>query len=297
MKVSYLHLRVEPTLHNLLDTNEAVTMASLGVQSHYAGAFKFLFVYGTLKSGYTNYTRYLLPALKLGRAFKVGRATTIKRYPLILRPADRPPKTRGPILMQNHAEPESSWHHIQGELYKVDDLTMRAMDILEGVHKTNQYFHEKIEVRLLNSEKNDIKDEQIQCTCYFFGTSGIDDSLLNVTPLLSCYDDQAHEQYQPSKDVNREILKLIYSGTVTCRRCKKKYVTEYNNSSSCRHHSESFAGETKQRWQVPGDTDGSAEIHFFYSCCGNYNIDSEGCHVSKHVSYDEDDIILYKDYE
>ena len=125
----------------------------------------------------------------------------------------------------------------------------------------------------------------------------MDDELLKITPLLPSYDDKAHNEYKPSNELNTEILKTIYTDTITCKRCKQKYVNEYNTNKSCKHHSESYAGETKQRWQLPGDTDGSAEIHFFYSCCGNYDENSEGCHTSKHISYDEDDTILYKEYD
>ena len=262
------------------------------VASSTTSKFKHLFVYGTLKKGYTNYTRYLKHSKKLGRAKFISPAITVEKYPLILRPTNRLPNTRGPILMTAHQEDKSKWYHIEGELWKVDEITMKALDILEGVNRTNQYHHENIQV--IHKDNNNIIND---CTCYFYTTLGMDDELLKITPLLPSYDDKAHNEYKPPNELNTEILKTIYTDTITCKRCKQKYVNEYNTNKSCKHHSESYAGETKQRWQLPGDTDGSAEIHFFYSCCGNYDENSEGCHTSKHISYDEDDTILYKEYD
>eukprot|EP00943_MAST-04B_sp_MAST-4B-sp1_P006809 g6809.t1 len=277
-------------------------MSSIVSTSPTKKVFKHLFVYGTLKTGYTNYNRYLRYAKQLGRATLVGPAITKGKYAMVLRPPNRLPNTRGPVLMKKHQEDETNWHHIQGELWKVDEITIKALDILEGVNDGNKYYHENIQVIYPyknNSDYSHNNDGKIidNCTCYFYTTPGTDDELFKITPLLKSYDDNEHNKYIAPKDVNKEILKTIYNDTISCQRCRRKYVKEYNDKDSCRHHSESFAGETKQRWQLPGDTDGSAEIHFFYSCCGNYDKDSEGCHVSRHVSYDEDDTILYKDYD
>ena len=62
------------------------------VASSTTSKFKHLFVYGTLKKGYTNYTRYLKHSKKLGRAKFISPAITVEKYPLILRPTNRLPK-------------------------------------------------------------------------------------------------------------------------------------------------------------------------------------------------------------
>ena len=101
-------------------------MSSIASATPTKKAFKHLFVYGTLKTGYTNYNRYLRYAKQLGRAILVGPAITKGKYALVLRPPNRLPNTRGPILMKEHQEDESNRHHIQGELWKVDEITIKA---------------------------------------------------------------------------------------------------------------------------------------------------------------------------
>jgi hypothetical protein len=58
-----------------------------------------IFVYGTLKRGYTNHTRYLSVAEDHGTARFIGRAITTDKFPLVIRSKHLPPATCGPVLM------------------------------------------------------------------------------------------------------------------------------------------------------------------------------------------------------
>merc|ERR1719296_199485 len=92
-----------------------------------------LFVYGTLKRGFTNYERYLGVAETAGKATFMGEATTVTAYPAVVHPA----RTRAPVLM----DCPGRGHCIAGEIFEVDDDTLEAMDILEGVKAGN--YHQK----------------------------------------------------------------------------------------------------------------------------------------------------------
>lgn len=68
----------------------------------------------------------------------------------------------------------------------------------------------------------------------------------------------------------------------TCRLCHAAFLPRLNTPSSCRHHPESYTGETAQRWLAPGDKEHRNDIHFFYTCCGQA-LGSSGCCYSPHV--------------
>lgn len=48
----------------------------------------------------------------------------------------------------------------------------------------------------------------------------------------------------------------------------------------------SYSGETAQRWLPPGETEGGAVVHYFYTCCGGQK-DSPGCCAGRHRTFDE----------
>ena len=249
-----------------------------------------VFVYGTLKRGYTNYHRYLKKAVDAKRAKFIGSGTTKSKYPLVLRPHTRLPATRGPILMDTHNSSSDSWGVIRGDIFELDAAALEAMDILEGV-KEGYYYKKEIDVA------PDGGADVLPCFCYFYTirSEQEDADLLNASPLLASYGDKEHEEYKPGP-VNYGIVAKIQENTVTCRRCGVRYLKDRNQNGDCKFHGEAFSGETKQRWQAPGDPnhDGN-EIHFFYSCCGNSDEKSEGCSRGRHISYDEPECCLYKD--
>jgi hypothetical protein len=71
----------------------------------------------------------------------------------------------------------------------------------------------------------------------------------------------------------------------TCRVCHQQFTI--NHDKACRYHPESFSGETAQRWLPPGENEGGAVVHNFYSCCGNPDFNSPGCCASRHLTYEE----------
>lgn len=67
----------------------------------------------------------------------------------------------------------------------------------------------------------------------------------------------------------------------TCRKCHNQFFPLENSDKACPYHPESFAGETAQRWLPPGVTEGGAVVHYFYTCCGERNVNSPGCCYGK----------------
>jgi hypothetical protein len=98
---------------------------------------------------------------------------------------------------------------------------------------------------------------------------------------LNTYYPSGHWQCVSTVKVAETIMSI-------CRRCQSQYDRAENSESACKHHPESFCGETAQRWIPPGESDGGAQIHNFYSCCANPDVNSVGCCAAKHESYDDE---------
>lgn len=90
-----------------------------------------VFVYGTLKAGYGNHRSYLHSAEALGEA------STVSRHYALLDLGAFPGAVR-------HRE----GGQVHGELYRVDDATLRALDRLEG----NGSFYQRQRVHVLTEE-------------------------------------------------------------------------------------------------------------------------------------------------
>ena len=160
-----------------------------------------LFVYGTLKRGYTNWQRYLGIAESHGAAHFVGSAETVEAFPMVIRPEGMAPATRAPVLMDVPGTGEV----ICGEVFRVDDRCLEAMDILEGV-RSGAYFKRPVEVTML--EHGDpatgwLAGQTLRCTAYFFAAT---EELLCL-PRHRTYSDDLHLLYSPSP-LNAEILTL-----------------------------------------------------------------------------------------
>lgn len=105
-----------------------------------------LFVYGSLKRGHWNFRL-------LENSHFVGTATTTRPY-LLMDFGGFPGMYNQGIVGLNDVA------HVKGELYEVDDATLRSCDCLEG-HPT-MYKRTPIEVRM-NTRGNPIK-----CETYFY---------------------------------------------------------------------------------------------------------------------------------
>ena len=165
----------------------------MGLASASAERSTRIFVYGTLKRGYTNHVRYLSVAENRGGALFLGCARTAKPWPLVVRPAEMLPATRGPVLM----DVEGTGAQIDGELYEIDSRTLEAMDILEGV-KSGYYYKKKIAVRCEGGS------DDVHCVSYFFPPT----PELLALPHLPCYANEHHAVYAPSASPNADILRL-----------------------------------------------------------------------------------------
>ncbi len=98
-----------------------------------------IFVYGTLKRGFPNYSEQ-----RLGQ-FYISDCTTLKLYSLVI--ADQ---YYVPVLLL-----DGNMHkleRIKGELYRIDQNTLAWLDALEGVGKDKGYQRVKIEVLAYNGE-------------------------------------------------------------------------------------------------------------------------------------------------
>ena len=93
-----------------------------------------IFVYGTLKRGFPNYNEQ-----RLG-AFYCGNCTTVERYALVI--ADQ---YYVPVLLKDNYK--TAKECIAGELYQVDQQTLKWLDKLEGIGKPKGY--QRIEIKVL----------------------------------------------------------------------------------------------------------------------------------------------------
>lgn len=79
------------------------------------------------------------------------------------------------------------------------------------------------------------------------------------------------------------ILGLYYNHNAACAgRCwlhkfekKGEASLVYSNRLSVSFNFR-CAGETAQRWAAPGENEGGAVVHYFWTCCGSHDSDSPG---------------------
>eukprot|EP00743_Colponemidia_sp_Colp-15_P004463 GILK01004813.1.p1 GENE.GILK01004813.1~~GILK01004813.1.p1 ORF type:complete len:175 (-),score=17.62 GILK01004813.1:108-599(-) len=117
----------------------------MGSRSH------FVFVYGTLKTGFPNHY-YLQLGGQDGYEY-IGQALTKERYPMVLLN-----KRFVPALL--HVA--GSGNRIAGEVFKVDDKILAHLDELEGV-ASNYYTRQIIEI-----DPIDFGAEQITGPCFVY---------------------------------------------------------------------------------------------------------------------------------
>lgn len=164
---------------------------------HSEATGNILFVYGTLKRGYTNYQRYLNVAERHNKAEFLGTAVTREKFPLVLRPVTMLPDTCAPILMDQ----AGTGCCIHGEVFRVDSDTLAAMDILEGVRVAKGRYHKREVV--VSPPNGSASTEDLRCTAFFFPASA---ELLKL-PSMPSYDDNQHALYRPGT-VRPEIVDL-----------------------------------------------------------------------------------------
>ena len=120
-----------------------------------------VFVYGTLKRGYTNHARYLSVAEAHGGAQLLHAcATTTEPFALVVRPKHMPPATCGPVLMECK---DDTGIRITGEVYEVSAACLEALDLLEGV-RNGYYYQRAVNVVVADGTTS-------SCIAYFYPAS------------------------------------------------------------------------------------------------------------------------------
>jgi gamma-glutamylaminecyclotransferase len=102
-----------------------------------------LFVYGTLKKGFPNHDHYLKAARELGTY------QTIEKYPLVLCGA-----RYVPCMIFS----PGAGHHIEGELYEVDDECLNRIDALERIQDSDGYRRTAIRISPSGRLNQDIRE-------------------------------------------------------------------------------------------------------------------------------------------
>lgn len=159
-----------------------------------------VFVYGTLKKGFTNHTRYLADAEANGGARFLHLGTSTQSFALVVRPKHMMPPTCGPVMMESPND-DSDTHCIPGEIYEVSHEVLQGLDILEGV-RSGCYYHKSIDV--LVPEEGTPQTTTLQCIVYLYPAN----AELLALPRLASYSAREHAAYDPPAELNPEILRL-----------------------------------------------------------------------------------------
>eukprot|EP00928_Gymnodinium_smaydae_P021605 TRINITY_DN18453_c0_g1_i1.p1 TRINITY_DN18453_c0_g1~~TRINITY_DN18453_c0_g1_i1.p1 ORF type:complete len:366 (+),score=87.32 TRINITY_DN18453_c0_g1_i1:97-1098(+) len=159
-----------------------------------------IFVYGTLKRLFANHFRYLGVAERNGSAEYLGRALTEERFPLVVRPPELPPLGRcGPVMLDRPGAGE----RILGEVFRVSDQVLAALDILEDVAR-GSYFKRVITVEQRSTVGMREVTSREECTAYLYPAK---EELLALEHFAE-YTADHHAKYRPGPSINEEILRL-----------------------------------------------------------------------------------------
>ena len=136
-----------------------------------------LFVYGTLKKGFPNHENYMESAKRLGKY------QTIEKYPLVL---------CGARYVPCMIDSPGKGHHVEGELYEVDDECLNRIDALERIQDSEGYRRIVILVSPSEGISQDIKEALV----YLMPPGQVTDRRSNN---LKDYDLGAARKYAPRK--------------------------------------------------------------------------------------------------
>ena len=138
---------------------------------------RLVFVYGTLKKGFPNHNNYMESAKRLGKY------QTVEKYPLVLCGARYVP------CMINSP---GKGHHVEGELYEVDDECLNRIDALEGIQDSDGYRRTVIRVSSSELKSQDIRE----ALAYLMPPDQVTDRKSND---LKAYELDAANKYTPRK--------------------------------------------------------------------------------------------------
>uniref|UniRef100_A0A0B6ZB80 Gamma-glutamylcyclotransferase family protein n=1 Tax=Arion vulgaris TaxID=1028688 RepID=A0A0B6ZB80_9EUPU len=154
------------------------------------------FMYGTLKTGEPNH-KQLFAKSPSGSAL-VGQARTLSKYPLIVTTP-----YNIPFLLHK----EGSGHRIKGELYFINDETLKHIDWFEG--HPNWYERRQIKVELLTDSDGNKLDQPNIVECWLYGLSRYKNSLLEM-PQLEVYHDKEMEIHKRFQTYNPETDESLF---------------------------------------------------------------------------------------
>lgn len=192
-----------------------------------------LFVYGTLKRGFFNYSRYLGIAESDSKAVFVGDGCTIESYPMVVRPPNQTGSSGAPQLLDEAGK----GFNVMGEVYLIDESTLKAMDILEGVHR-GRYRRQTIQVQF-ETEEGYLR--HMECATYFFVA---EDPSLQELPWLENYTAEHNAAYV-AKPVSDEILSLCQGPSTLRASCPKERTKLLHSMSQMSLASLSTSGSSK----------------------------------------------------
>lgn len=136
-----------------------------------------VFVYGTLKNGFPNHNNYMKSARGLGKY------QTVEKYPLVLCGA-----RYVPCMIYRPGE----GHHVEGELYEVDDKCLTRIDALERIQESDGY--RRMVIRISPSEGSN--QDNKEALAYFMPPEQVTDRRSND---LKTYGLDEVKKYVPRK--------------------------------------------------------------------------------------------------
>ncbi|MGB8712399.1 MAG: gamma-glutamylcyclotransferase family protein [Onishia taeanensis] len=126
-----------------------------------------MFVYGTLKRGFVNHADHL------AEAEFIDQGRTCDAYPLVLHGQDF-----RPVLV----EVKGQGHQVMGELYRVDNQTLDALDRLERINDHDGYRRRRLAII-------DRQEQQHSAWVYMKPSAWVEDVR---SELMESYDDDHH---------------------------------------------------------------------------------------------------------
>ncbi|XP_055860858.1 putative gamma-glutamylcyclotransferase CG2811 [Biomphalaria glabrata] len=145
----------------------------------------YAFMYGTLKSNEPNHKQ--LYSRGPGGAKFCGRAKTLAKFPLLV---------TTPFNIPFLLHKEGIGHRIEGELYKLDEETLKHVDDFEG--HPHWYVRQTVQVEVLTDSQSN-KIEPYIVDTWMYGLKRFKPSLLEL-PLVEVYHDSHYDisrRYRP----------------------------------------------------------------------------------------------------
>jgi gamma-glutamylaminecyclotransferase len=134
-----------------------------------------VFVYGTLKKGFPNHAKYM------GTSKLLGNYRTVEKYPLFL---------TGERYVPCMVNRPGVGYQVEGEIYDVDDDTLKMLDALERTNQPDGYTRQMI--RFIASDR--INSDQREAHVYL---TALGNTMDQRSAYLKSYGLEAAKKYKP----------------------------------------------------------------------------------------------------